>query len=134
MVAKAEGVPLVIVELAKAVLEAGLAAQDLDRPRHPVRLAVPATLHDALMARLDRLAPVKDIAQTAAALGREFPYRILAACAGLGDQRLQQGLAQLAEAGLLLCDGQPPDATYTFKHALVRDVAYNSMQIGRAHV
>jgi predicted ATPase len=83
------------------------------------------------MARLDRLASVKVIAQTAAALGREFPYRMLAACTGLGGRRLRQGLVQLAAAGLLLCNGQPPDATYTFNHALVRDVAYNSMLLSR---
>jgi tetratricopeptide (TPR) repeat protein len=111
------------------VLESGLAA-DSGAVRQ-FQLAVPATLHDALMARLDRLASVKGIAQTAAALGREFSYRMLAACTGLDRRRLQQGLVQLTEAGLLFCTGQPPDASYTFKHALVRDVAYNSMLLSR---
>jgi class 3 adenylate cyclase len=128
---KAEGVPLFIEELTKSVLESGLAGQNIEPPAYAFQLAVPSTLHDALMARLDRLASVKIIAQTAAALGREFPYRILAACANLSRQRLQRGLAQLAEAGLLFRNGQPPSATYTFKHALVRDVAYNSMLLRR---
>ena len=131
IVDKAEGVPLFVEELTKSVLESGLADESVKRSGGKFQLAVPATLHDALMARLDRLASVKVIAQTAAALGREFPYRMLAACTGLGGRRLQQGLVQLAEAGLLLCNGQPPDASYTFKHALVRDVAYNSMLLSR---
>jgi tetratricopeptide (TPR) repeat protein len=127
IVDKAEGVPLFVEELTKSVLEAGLASENVERSGGKFQLAVPTTLHDALMARLDRLASVKVIAQTAAALGREFPYRMLAACTDLGSQRLQDGLGQLAAAGLLFCNGQPPDATYTFKHALVRDVAYDSM-------
>jgi class 3 adenylate cyclase len=131
IVDKAEGVPLFIEELTKSVLESGIATQDFEPPGRSFQLAVPDTLHDTLMARLDRLAAVKGIAQTAAALGKEFPYRMLAACAGLSRQRLQQGLAQLAEAELLLCNGQPPDATYTFKHMLVRDAAYNSMLLSR---
>ncbi len=131
IVDKAEGVPLFVEELTKSVLEAGAAAQDVEAPGRPFQLAVPSTLHDALMARLDRLASVKVIAQTAAALGREFPYRLLAACSDFSRQHLQQGLVQLAAAGLLFCNGQPPDATYTFKHALVRDVAYNSMLLRR---
>jgi class 3 adenylate cyclase/tetratricopeptide (TPR) repeat protein len=131
IVDKAEGVPLFVEELTKSVLESGLADESVERSGGKFQLAVPATLHDALMARLDRLASVKVIAQTGAALGREFPYRMLAACTGFGGRRLQQGLVQLAEAGLLLCNGQPPDATYTFKHALVRDVAYNSMLLSR---
>jgi tetratricopeptide (TPR) repeat protein len=131
IVDKAEGVPLFVEELTKSVLESAFATENVERPDGKFQLAVPATLHDTLMARLDRLASVKVIAQTAAALGREFPYRMLAACTGLGGRRLQQGLVQLAAAGLLLCNGQPPDATYTFNHALVRDVAYNSMLLSR---
>jgi class 3 adenylate cyclase/tetratricopeptide (TPR) repeat protein len=131
IVDRAEGVPLFVEELTKSVLESGLATENVERSDGKFRLAVPATLHDTLMARLDRLASVKVIAQTAAALGREFPYRMLAASTGLGGRRLQHGLVQLAAAGLLLCNGQPPDATYTFNHALVRDVAYNSMLLSR---
>ena len=131
IVDKAEGVPLFIEELAKSVLESGFAAQNFESSGRSFQLAVPDTLHDTLMARLDRLASVKSIAQTAAALGRDFPYRMLAACAGLSRRRLEQGLAQLAEAELLFCNGQPPDATYTFKHTLVRDAAYNSMLLSR---
>jgi predicted ATPase len=129
IVDKAEGVPLFLEELTKSVLESGLTTES-DAGRR-FQLAVPATLHDALMARLDRLASVKDIAQTAAALGREFSYRLLDACAGLGRRHLQEGLVQLTEAGLLFCNGRPPDASYTFKHALVRDVAYNSLLLSR---
>ena len=101
IVDKAEGVPLFLEELTKSVLESGLAADSEAGAKF--QLTVPATLHDALMARLDRLASVKVIAQTAAALGREFSYRMLAACAGLGRRRLRQGLTQLTEAGLLFC-------------------------------
>jgi tetratricopeptide (TPR) repeat protein len=131
IVDKAEGVPLFVEELTKSVLESALATENVERTEGKFQLAVPATLHDTLMARLDRLASVKVIAQTAAALGREFPYRMLAACTGLAGRHLQQGLVQLAAAGLLLCHGQPPNATYSFNHALVRDVAYNSMLLSR---
>jgi class 3 adenylate cyclase len=134
IVDKAEGVPLFVEELTKSVLDSALATGNDERSADKLQLAVPATLHDALMARLDRLVSVKVIAQTAAALGREFPYRMLAACPGLGGQHLQQGLGQLAEAGLLSCHGEPPDATYSFKHALVQDVAYNSMLLSRRAV
>jgi class 3 adenylate cyclase/tetratricopeptide (TPR) repeat protein len=131
IVDKAEGVPLFIEELTKSVLESGLATQDVEPSGRSFQLTVPSTLRDTLMARLDRLASVKEVAQTAAALGREFPYRMLAACMDLSRQRLHHGLAQLAEAGLLFCDGRLPNATYTFKHAMVRDVAYNSMLLRR---
>src|SRR5262249_26876610 len=117
IVDKAEGVPLFVEELTKSVLESALATQNVGRSEGKFQLAVPATLHDTLMARLDRLASVKVIAQTAAALGREFPYRMLAACTGLGGRHLRQGLVQLAAAGLLFCNGQPPNATYSFNHA-----------------
>jgi class 3 adenylate cyclase len=127
IVDRAEGVPLFVEELTKSVLESALGSESVERSPANSQLAVPATLHDALMARLDRLASTKSVAQTAAALGREFSYRMLAACPGLGGQHLQQGLGQLAEAGVLLCDGEPPDATYSFKHALLRDIAYDSM-------
>jgi class 3 adenylate cyclase/tetratricopeptide (TPR) repeat protein len=131
IVDKAEGVPLFVEELTKSVLESGIATPDFESSGRPLQLAVPSTLHDTLMARLDRLASVKVIAQTAAALGREFPYRMLAACLDIDMQHLEQGLVQLADAGLLFCNGEPPNATYVFKHALVRDVAYNSMLLSR---
>jgi class 3 adenylate cyclase len=122
---KADGVPLFVQELTKAVAE-GVAAAQGDPAFRPA-VAVPSTLHDTLMARLDRLAPTKVIAQTGAAIGREFSYRLLAACTGFKHKRLREGLAQLVEAELISCQGRPPDAVYNFSHALVRDAAYESM-------
>ena len=90
-------------------------------------LAIPATLQDALMARLDRLAVVKDVAQLSAVLGREFAYELLRAVAPLDEATLQQALAQLVEAELLYQRGMPPQATYVFKHALIQDTAYQSL-------
>jgi tetratricopeptide (TPR) repeat protein len=90
-------------------------------------LAIPATLHDSLMARLDRLAPVKEVAQLGAVLGREVSRDLLAAVAGLGDARLQAALTQLVAAGLLYQRGEPPATRYLFKHALIQDAAYQSL-------
>ena len=89
--------------------------------------AIPVTLQDSLLARLDRLSSAKDVAQRAAVLGREFPYALLAAIAGMDDGALQQGLARLVEAELVFVRGVPPEATYTFKHALVQEAAYESL-------
>src|SRR5690242_16054051 len=90
-------------------------------------LAIPTTLHDSLMARLDRLAPVKEVAQIGAAIGRDFSYTLLRSVAGRDDLTLNAALAQLEDAELLLRRGTPPDATYTFKHALVQEAAYESL-------
>src|SRR3546814_7043490 len=79
---------------------------------------------DSLMARLDRLAPVKEVAQMAACIGREFGHALLAAVAGLGEAQLEDALDQLVDAELVFRHGSPPDPTYSFKHALVRDAAY----------
>jgi predicted ATPase len=130
IVAKTDGVPLFIEELTKAVLEAGFLEDKGDRyvlagPLPP--LAIPATLQDSLMARLDRLAPVKEVAQIGAALGREFSYELLAAVARLPDGELQDALGQLCDAELVFCRGTPPEASYTFKHALVQDAAYGTL-------
>jgi class 3 adenylate cyclase/tetratricopeptide (TPR) repeat protein len=127
---KTDGIPLFIEELAKTVLESGLLREEADRfvldgPLPP--LAIPATLHDSLMARLDRLAPVKQIAQIGAALGREFGYELLAAVADEDEVMLRDALNQLVEAELLYQHGMPPLATYVFKHALVQDAAYGSL-------
>jgi predicted ATPase len=89
--------------------------------------AIPATLQDSLAARLDRLAPVKEIAQIGAAIGREFSYPLLRAVAGRDEPALRAALAQLEEAELLFRTGMPPDARYTFKHALVQDTAYETL-------
>ena len=121
---KADGIPLFVQELTKAVAEE-VAAQG--NPGYTPAVAVPSTLRDTLMARLDRLAPTKFIAQTGAAIGREFSFRLLAACTGLKQKRLREDLAQLVEAELISCLGKPPDAVYSFTHALVRDAAYKSM-------
>ena len=93
--------------------------------------AIPGTLHASLLARLDRLASVKDVAQIAAAIGRDFSYAMIAEAAALPEVHLRSALAQLAEAALLFRWGAPPDATYQFKHALVQDAAYASMLRGR---
>ncbi len=90
-------------------------------------LAIPTTLHDSLMARLDRLAPVREVAQIGAAIGREFSYRLLSAVAQQPDERLTEALDRLVRAELVFGRGEPPDAVYTFKHALVQEAAYASL-------
>jgi class 3 adenylate cyclase len=128
--AKTDGVPLYVEELTKAMLESDLLRQEDDRfvlagPLPP--LAVPTSLQDSLMARLDRLAPVRQVAQIGAAIGREFAYELLEAVAPPVDGGLQAALERLAEAGLVFRRGSPPRAIYTFKHALVQDAAYASL-------
>jgi predicted ATPase len=128
--AKTEGVPLFVEELTKTVLESGLLEDIGDRyalsgPLPP--LAIPSTLQDSLMARLDRLAPVKEVAQTGAVIGREFSYRLLAALAPLEESALQDALSHLVGAELVFRRGTIPDATYSFKHAFVQDAAYASL-------
>ena len=130
IVARTDGVPLFVEELTKTVLESGLLADAGDRyelagPLPP--LAIPATLHDSLMARLDRLAPVKELAQTGAVIGREFSHELLAAVADRPEAELRSALDQLVSSELVFRRGTPPDATYTFKHALVQDAAYQSL-------
>jgi class 3 adenylate cyclase/predicted ATPase len=129
IVERADGVPLFVEELTKAVLEAsdgnaGGAAASAPAPT----LAVPATLHASLMARLDRLGPAaKEVAQIGAAIGREFSYEQLFAVAQRAETELQDALGQLVEAGLAFCRGLPPEASYLFKHALVQDAAYGTL-------
>jgi class 3 adenylate cyclase/predicted ATPase len=130
VVAKTDGVPLFVEELTKMVLESGLLQEgeeryELTRPLPP--LAIPATLHDSLMARLDRLATVKGLAQLGATLGREFAYALLQAVAPWDEETLHRGLHQLVEAEFLYQQGLPPQATYRFKHALIQDAAYQSL-------
>ena len=90
-------------------------------------LAVPASLHASLMARLDRLGPAKEVAQIGAAIGREFSHALLAAVVRKPEAELQSALDRLVEAGLLFRQGVPPHATYLFKHALVQDAAYGTL-------
>ena len=130
ILARTEGVPLFTEELTKVVLESGLLrdAGDryvLDGPLPP--LAIPATLHNSLMARLDRLAPVKEVAQIGACIGREFDHELLAAVVPLPEADLLAALDRLVAAELVFRRGVPPAATYIFKHALVRDAAYQSL-------
>ena len=133
IVSKTDGVPLFVEELTKMVLESGLLREEDGHyvgahggtPIPP--LAIPSTLQDSLMARLDRLAPVREIAQVGAVLGREFSYELLQAVSSLDEALLQQGLRQLVEAELIYQRGLPPQATYLFKHALIQDTAYQSL-------
>ncbi|WGD54210.1 adenylate/guanylate cyclase domain-containing protein [Bradyrhizobium sp. CB1650] len=134
---KTDGIPLFVEELTKMVLESGLLVEDagryrLDSPLPP--LAIPATLQDSLMARLDRLAPVKEVAQIGAAIGRDFSYALLRYVAGRDDLTLSAALAQLEGAELLVCRGAPPEANYSFKHALVQEAAYESLLRSRRQV
>src|SRR5262245_19422529 len=136
VIAKTDGNPLFVEELTKAVLEAGILVKDaagyrLDGPLPP--LAIPETLQDSLMARLDRLAPVKEIAQIGAAIGREFSYSLVHAVVGRDETALKDALAQLEQAELVFRRGEPPEAVYSFKHALVRDAAYESLLKSRRH-
>ena len=130
IVAKTDGVPLFVEELTKAVLESGLLTDAGDHyvlagPLAP--LALPTTLQDSLMARLDRLAPVKEVAQIGAVIGREFSHDLLAAVSPLADANLDSALHQLVASELIFRRGTPPTATYSFKHALVQDAAYQSL-------
>jgi class 3 adenylate cyclase/predicted ATPase len=130
IVAKTDGVPLFVEELTKAVLESGLLedagdAYMLSGPLPP--LAIPSTLHDSLLARLDRLAPVREVAQIGACIGRVFGHELLAAVTSLRDNELRDALAQLCRSELIFRRGTPPEATYTFKHALVQDAAHRSL-------
>jgi predicted ATPase len=130
VVAKTDGVPLFVEELTKMVLESGLLQEQENRyaltgPLPP--LAIPTTLHDSLMARLDRLATVKGLAQLGATLGREFSYALLQAISPWDEGTLRRGLQQLVEAEFLYQQGLPPQATYLFKHALIQEAAYQSL-------
>jgi class 3 adenylate cyclase/3',5'-cyclic AMP phosphodiesterase CpdA len=130
VVARTDGVPLFVEELTKMVLESGLLQEreeryELTGPLPP--LAIPTTLHDSLMARLDRLATVKAMAQLGATLGREFSYALLQAVSPWDEGTLGRGLHQLVEAEFLYQQGLPPEATYRFKHALIQDAAYQSL-------
>ena len=134
IISKTDGVPLFVEELTKSVLESGLLREEngayvLACALTP--LAIPSTLHDSLTARLDRLSPIKEIAQVGSAIGREFSYRLLEAVSPIGGEALQDALQQLMEAELIFGRGAPPEATYMFKHALVQDTAYISMLRGR---
>jgi class 3 adenylate cyclase/tetratricopeptide (TPR) repeat protein len=127
---RTDGVPLFVEELTKAVIESGLLtdAGDHYTAATPVpALAIPASLQASLLARLDRLAPVREVAQIGAALGRQFSHELISAVAPMPQLRLDDALAQLVSAELIYRRGAPPDAEYTFKHALVQDAAYSTL-------
>ena len=130
IIAKTDGIPLFVEELTKSLLESGVLRDDgirfvLDNPLPP--LAIPPSLQDSLMARLDRLATTKDIAQLAACIGRSFDFRLLSAVSPQDEGELRGALDQLVEAGLIHERGMHEAVNYEFKHALVRDAAYESL-------
>jgi predicted ATPase/class 3 adenylate cyclase len=130
ILARTEGVPLFIEELTKTVLESGLLRE---QDGHYVlehsmpSLAIPTTLHASLMARLDRLAPVREVAQIGAVIGREFSYELVNNIARLPRQELEHALSQLIRSDLIFRRGEIPQAVYSFKHILVREAAYTSL-------
>jgi tetratricopeptide (TPR) repeat protein len=130
IVDRTDGVPLFIEELTKSVVESGIVTDAGDRyavvaPVTP--LAIPTSLHASLLSRLDRLAPTREIAQIGAALGRSFSHELISAVAQIPQAQIDDALAQLAAAELIFRRGTPPDAVYTFKHALVQDAAYSTL-------
>ncbi|RLA43513.1 MAG: adenylate/guanylate cyclase domain-containing protein [Gammaproteobacteria bacterium] len=130
IIAKADGIPLFVEELTKSLLESGVLRDDgkryvLDEPLPP--LAIPPSLQDSLMARLDRLATTKEIAQLASCIGRNFDFSLLSAVSTFDETELRNALKQLVEAELIYERGMRPDIKFEFKHALVRDAAYESL-------
>jgi predicted ATPase len=130
LVKRTDGVPLFVEELTKAILESGH-LKDVNGHYELTgsfsTFAIPATLHDSLMARLDRLVAAKGIAQLAAVIGRQFPYDLLQAVSQLDKSTLQRELRRLVEAEIVYQRGLPPHASYLFKHALIQDAAYQSL-------
>ena len=130
VVSKTDGVPLFVEELTRAVMESGLLREqdghyELTSPLNA--LAIPSSLNDSLMARLDRLGAVKEVAQLAATVGREFSYELLEAVASLDATALQEALEKLVESDILHQRGLLPQARYIFRHALIQDAAYQSL-------
>src|SRR5262249_34734948 len=134
ILAKTDGVPLFVEELTKSILESSELKEEADRYVYAGTtrsITVPATLRDSLMARLDRYMPVKEIAQIGAAIGREFSYELIAAVGPRPKAEWEDSLERLTASGLAFRRGTPPEATYTFKHALVQDAAYDSLLTSR---
>src|SRR5207248_3058507 len=124
IIAKTDGVPLFVEEMTKAILESGYLKETdghYELTGSFSTFAIPATLQDSLMARLDRLVTAKGIAQYAAVIGRQFPYDLLQAVSQLDEAMLQHELGRLVEAEIVYQRGVPPQATYIFKHALIQD-------------
>ena len=130
IIEKTDGVPLFVEELIRSILESGTLKEEGDRFTYtgaPASVKIPATLCDSLKARLDRVLPAKAVAQIGSAIGREFSYELISAVAQMSKTALDDGLTSLTESGLALRRGKKHQAVYVFKHALVRDVAYDSM-------
>ncbi|WP_316190586.1 adenylate/guanylate cyclase domain-containing protein [Bradyrhizobium sp. SZCCHNS2096] len=130
IIVKTDGVPLFLEELTKAVIESNMLTEKQGRYvfAGPWRqLAIPATLTDSLMARIDRTGPFKKIAQVGATIGREFSYKILNAVADATPDHIEAALDHLEEAGLIVCRGYPPEAAYTFKHVMIQNAAHASL-------
>ena len=129
IVERTDGIPLFVEEMTKAVLEAESEgeARQTAATMPSSALAVPASLHASLMARLDRLGTAKEVAQIGAAVGREFSHVLLGAVIPKPEADLRSALDRLIDAGLLFRQGVPPHATYLFKHALVQDAAYGTL-------
>jgi predicted ATPase len=130
IVAKADGVPLYVEELTKAILGSGVLEVRADiyvLTGALAQLHIPETLQDSLMARLDRVPRLREVAQLGSVLGREFVYDMISALAGLEEEMLQSGLGQLVIDELLYQRGRPPRSRYLFKHALIQDAAYQSL-------
>jgi tetratricopeptide (TPR) repeat protein len=127
IMARTDGVPLFIEELTRSVIEIELRESETDKSAEQTSKGIPVTLQASLMARLDQIPVARPIAQVGAAIGREFSFEMLAAVTLLPEPDLVNGLALLTDSGLVHERGRSPNATYRFKHALVRDAAYNTL-------
>ncbi|MBI3796552.1 MAG: adenylate cyclase, partial [Deltaproteobacteria bacterium] len=132
IVSRTDGVPLFVEELTKTVLES-VESMGSQSSKALQTIPIPTTLHESLMARLDRLGPAKEVVQLGAALGREFSYELLQAVSPKEETPLQQALAKLVEAEVLYQRGAPPQTRYLFKHALIQDAAYQSLLKRKRH-
>jgi len=134
IVDRTDGVPLFIEELTKTVVESGIVTETAAgyvATGAVTSFAIPTSLHASLLARLDRLAPTRELAQIGAALGRSFSHQLISAVATMPQRRVDDALVQLVRAELIFQHGTPPDAEYSFKHALVQDAAYSTLLRGR---
>src|SRR5262249_9593141 len=130
VISRTDGVPLFVEELTKMVMESGIVEQrngayEVTGPLPS--LTIPATLQDSLMSRLDKLGAVKEVAQLCATLGRDFTYEVLVAVSPQDEARLKSALDRLVETGFVYQRGVPPEATFSFKHALIQDAAYHAL-------
>ena len=127
IITRCDGIPLFAEELTKTVVEASITDRRLRANAAGLGAAIPLSLHDSLVARLDRLGPARQVANIGAAIGRNFHYDLLAAVAAKPDAELRAALRELTRSGLVQRKGIPPASTYMFKHALMRDAAYESL-------